>query len=62
MSPYATFAERDRANDAAARKAQAYLTDPTTALFIESDDQQALQIARRTGRPVFSIARNGLVS
>jgi uncharacterized HAD superfamily protein len=61
MSPYATFAERDRANDAAARKAQAYLTDPTTALFIESDDQQALQIARRTGRPVFSIARNGLV-
>lgn len=62
MSPYATFAERDRANDAAARKAQAYLTDPTTALFIESDDQQARQIARRTGRPVFSIARNGLVT
>jgi orotate phosphoribosyltransferase len=61
MSPNATFAERDRANDAAARKAQAYLNDPESVLFIESDDLQALQIARRTGRPVFSIARNGLV-
>jgi uncharacterized HAD superfamily protein len=61
MSPYATFAERDQAQDAAARKAQAYLDDPETVLFIESDDLQALQIARRTGRPVFSIARNGLV-
>jgi orotate phosphoribosyltransferase len=61
MSPYATFAERDQAHDAAARKAQAYLTDPSLRLFIESDDDQARQIARRTGRPVFSIARNGLV-
>ena len=61
MSPYSTFADRDRANDAAARKAMAYLADPTIRLFIESDDAQAQQIARRTRRPVFSVARNGLV-
>jgi len=61
MSPYTTFGERDRANDAAARKAAAYQADPSLRLFIESDDQQALEIARRTGRPVFSIARNDVV-
>ncbi|MDB5343974.1 MAG: hypothetical protein JWP89_2351 [Schlesneria sp.] len=61
MSPHATFSARDRAHDAAQRKAQAYLTDPNLRLFIESDDEQARQIALQTGRPVFSIARNGLV-
>ena len=61
MSPYATFAERDRANDSARRKANAYAADPTLRLFIESDDQQAIQIAKFSGRPVFSMARNGLV-
>ncbi|HUQ69980.1 MAG TPA: hypothetical protein VM165_10680, partial [Planctomycetaceae bacterium] len=61
MSPYDTFAERDDANDAAARKASLYANDPTLRVFVESDDAQALEIARLTGRPVFSVARNGLV-
>ena len=61
MSPYATFAERDLARDSARRKANAYAADPTLRLFVESDDQQAKDIARYSGRPVFSIERNGLV-
>ncbi|WLD15118.1 hypothetical protein [Planctellipticum variicoloris] len=61
MSPHATFAARDHAGDAAFRKAAAYDADPSLLLFVESDDQQALEIARRTGRPVFSTARNNLV-
>jgi len=60
-SPYSTFAARDRAQDAAARKATAYQADPSLRLFVESDDSQAREIGRRTGRPVFSVARNGLV-
>ena len=61
MSPHSTFATRDRAQDAAARKAAAYQADPSLRLFVESDDQQALEIAQKTGRPVFSVARNNLV-
>ncbi len=61
MSPHGTFRERDRAQDAASRKAAAYAADPSLRLFVESDDQQAQVIARLTRRPVFSIARNGLV-
>jgi orotate phosphoribosyltransferase len=61
MSPYDTFPERDRANDAVNLKTRAYLADSTLRLFVESDDRQAQEIARRTGRPVFSVARNGLV-
>ncbi len=61
MSPHATFAARDNARDAAFRKATAYDADPSLLLFVESDDQQALEVARRTGRPVFSTARNNLV-
>jgi hypothetical protein len=61
MSPYATFEERDRANDAAKRKAKVYAANPSLRLFVESDDHQALEIAKLTRRPVFSIARNGLV-
>lgn len=62
MSPHATFAARDRAGDSAIRKAGHYISDPTLRLFIESDDTQACEIFRLTGRPVFSIARNGIVS
>ncbi len=61
MSPHPTFAVRDAAHDAAARKAAIYAADPTVRIFIESDDPQAQEIARRTGRPVFSVARNDLV-
>jgi orotate phosphoribosyltransferase len=61
MSPHPTFSVRDRAADSAARKAAAYQADPTLFLFVESDDMQAREIAQRTGRPVFSVARNGLV-
>ena len=61
MSPHRTFFLRDHANDAALRKANAYSADPTLRIFVESDDQQAREIARITKRPVFSIARNGLV-
>jgi orotate phosphoribosyltransferase len=61
MSPHPTFAARDQARDSAARKAAAYQADSSLRLFIESDDQQAQEIARRTGRPVFSVVRNGLV-
>ena len=61
MSPHATFTERDQARDAAQRKADAYQADPSLRLFVESDDNQALEIARLTRRPVFSIAQNNLV-
>ena len=61
MSPHPTFAARDQAQDSAARKAAAYQADSSLRLFVESDDEQAQEIARRTGRPVFSVARNGLV-
>lgn len=61
MSPYSTFAERDRANEAAQRKALAYAADPELRLFVESDDRQAIEISQITGRPVFSVARNDLV-
>jgi orotate phosphoribosyltransferase len=61
MSPHLTFSARDRAHDAAERKALAYLADPSLRLFVESDDEQARQIALQTGRPVFSIARNGVI-
>ncbi|MEI8381044.1 MAG: hypothetical protein WCJ09_13005 [Planctomycetota bacterium] len=61
MSPHTTFSSRDQAQDASARKAAAYAADPALRLFVESDDQQAVEIARRTGRPVFSMARNDLV-
>jgi len=61
MSPHLTFSARDAARDAAARKADAYMADPTLKLFVESDDAQAREIALRTGRPVFSVARNGVV-
>lgn len=62
MSPYPTFEARDRARDAAVRKATYYAADPAARLFVESDDAQALDIARLTRRPVFSMARNGLVT
>jgi len=61
MSPHRSFTERDHANDAAVRKAEAYGADPTIRLFVESDDHQAIEIFRLTGRPVLSMARNGLV-
>ena len=61
MSPHSTFEARDRSGDAASRKAAAYLADPTLLLFVESQDEQAREIASQTGKPVFSVARNGLV-
>ena len=61
MSPHPTFTARDQARDAAVRKAAAYQADPSLRLFVESDDAQAREIARLTARPVFSVARNGLV-
>jgi orotate phosphoribosyltransferase len=61
MSPHPTFAARDQAGDSAERKAAAYQSDPSLQIFVESDDEQAREIARLTGRPVFSVARNGLV-
>jgi uncharacterized HAD superfamily protein len=61
MSPHTSHAARDQAHDAATRKAEAYRADPSLVLFVESDDAQARDIAGLTGRPVFSVARQGLV-
>lgn len=61
MSPHATFAARDKADDGAQRKAAAYLADPSALLFVESDEHQARQIAQLTGRPVLAVDRNRLI-
>jgi orotate phosphoribosyltransferase len=61
MSPHKTHRERDDAEDAAIRKADAYRSLPECRLFIESCGRQARAIQRLTGRPVLSIEDNRLV-
>lgn len=51
----------EQARDAAVRKVAEYQADPALRLFVKSDDVQAREIVRLTTRPVFSVARNGLV-
>lgn len=53
---------RRRLNIHAEFKAKIYSADPTMRLFIESDRLQAMEIARRAGKPALSVSTQELFS